>query len=308
MAGRPEKSAIVVAGPTAVGKTALAIDLALRLGTDILSADARQCYRELDIGVAKPSPQQLAAVPHHFIDSHSVTEPVNAALYETHALRRAAEVFSRHDTLVVCGGTGLYLRAFLEGMDMMPDVPPSVVAEAEQLLQSGGREALAVALRREDPLYAASGELSNPSRMLRALSFVRATGRSIRTFQQKRPADRPFHHLWIGLQLPRAELHARIGDRVDDMMGRGLLEEVRSLTPHRDRNALQTVGYRELFRHLDGEIPLDEAVELVKRNTRRYARRQITWFNAQPGMAWFHPGQEDRIGERIEGFLADLRT
>lgn len=305
---RREKTVIVVAGPTAVGKTALAVELARRLGTEILSTDARQCYRELSIGVAKPSALELAAVPHRFIHSHSVTDSVNAAVYEAYALQQAEDVFSRHDTLVVCGGTGLYLRAFLEGIDEMPEVPISFVHDAEALLRQGGREALADALRAEDPLYAANGEMQNPSRMLRALSFRRATGLSIRSFQRHRPVERPFRTLLLGLDLPRAELHARIEARVDAMMSEGLLEEVRSLASYRDLNALQTVGYRELFQHLDGVLSLEEAVELIKRNTRRYARRQLTWFHAMTGMEWFHPCRTEEVFTRVKGFLGELRT
>lgn len=299
----PEKTAIIIAGPTAVGKTALAVGLARRLGTEILSVDARQCYRELSIGVAKPSADELAAVPHHFIDSHSVTDTVNAAVYEAYALQAAKDVFSRHDTLVVCGGTGLYLRAFLEGIDEMPEVPASYVQEAETLLRQGGREALADALRSEDPLYAADGEMQNPGRMLRALSFRRATGRSIRSFQCHRAVERPFRTLLLGLDLPRAELHARIEARVDAMMSEGLLEEVRSLASYRSLNALRTVGYRELFQHIDGVLSFDEAIALIKRNTRRYARRQLTWFHGMSGMEWFHPGRPEEVYARVEAFL-----
>jgi len=305
---RPEKTAIVIAGPTAVGKTALAVGLARRLGTEILSVDARQCYRELSIGVAKPSAEELAAVRHYFIDSHSVTDTVNAAVYEAYALQRADDVFSRHDTLVVCGGTGLYLRAFLEGIDEMPEVPASFVHESEALLRLGGREALAAVLRLEDPLYAADGEMQNPSRMIRALSFRRATGLSIRSFQRRRVVERPFRTLLLGLDLPRAELHARIEARVDAMMSAGLLEEVRSLVAHRNLNALQTVGYRELFHHHYGALSIDEAVALIKRNTRRYARRQLTWFHATAGMEWYHPGRPEEVYARVGDFLGRLRT
>lgn len=302
------KAVIVVAGPTAVGKTALAVALARRLGTEVLSADSRQCYRELTIGVAKPSMEELSAVPHHFIDSHSVEDTVNAAVYEAYALQRATEIFTRRDTLVVCGGTGLYLRAFLEGIDKMPEVPPAFVREAETLLQKGGRTALAEALRMEDPRYAADGEMENPARMLRALSFVRATGQSIRSFQQRRPAVRDFSTLLIGLDLPRDELHARIEARVDAMMSEGLLEEVRSLSSLRHLNALQTVGYRELFQHLDGAMRWEDAVAFIKRNTRRYARRQLTWFHATAGMKWFHPGRSEEVFSCVDEFLAAIRT
>jgi tRNA dimethylallyltransferase len=304
----PEKTAIIVAGPTAVGKTALAVQLARRLDTEILSVDSRQCYRELSVGVAKPSADDLAAVTHHFIDSHSLTDNVNAAVFEAYALQAADDVFSRHDTMVVCGGSGLYLRAFLEGIDEMPEVPASFVHEAEALLRQGGREALAAALRSEDPLYAADGEMQNPGRMLRALSFRRATGRSIRSFQRRRVVERPFRTLLLGLDLPRAELHARIEARVDAMMSAGLLEEVRSLAAHRNLNALQTVGYRELFQHIDGGLSLDEAVALVKRNTRRYARRQLTWFHATAGVEWYHPGRPEEVYARVGDFLGRLRT
>jgi len=308
MAAATEKTVIIVAGPTAVGKTALAIQLAQHFDTEILSADSRQCYQELSIGVAKPSLREQAGIPHHFIDSHRVTDKVNVAVFESYAMSIAEDVWKRHDTLIVCGGTGLYLQAFLHGIDPIPPVPPAIRLEVERLWKEGGQTALAAALREEDPLYAADGEMSNPHRMLRALSVLRATGHSIRHFQHNTPADRPFRRCWIGLELPREALYARIDARVDAMMQQGLLEEVQSMWHHRHLNALQTVGYKELFQHLEGSSTREEAIAHIKKHTRHYAKRQLTWFHSISEIQWFEPGSEDEIFSYLKASLGPLRT
>jgi tRNA dimethylallyltransferase len=291
------KTAIVVAGPTAVGKTAAAIRLALHFDTEIVSADSRQCYREFRIGVARPSDEELAAVPHHFIASHGFEDDVTAAVFERYALDAAERILRERDHVVVVGGTGLYLKAFMDGMDDMPEVPQPFREEAERIFREEGLDALRNAVGKDDPLFASDGDMSNPHRMIRALSFKRATGASIRNYQIGTARERPFRIVRIGLELPRQELNRRIEARVDEMVAAGLLQEVEGLEGFRTHKALQTVGYREIFSYMDGEWGWDEAVDLVRQNTRRYAKRQMTWFRSDEKMFWCHP--ED-IGRMVD--------
>lgn len=297
------KVVIVVAGPTAVGKTALSIRLAEYLGTEILSADSRQCYRELNIGVARPSPEELQHIPHYFVASHSVGETVNAATYEQYALDAVEKIFSRSDTAVLVGGTGLYIRAFGEGLDEMPSIPEPVRAAVREGYRTGGLDWLQQELQAADPAWYAAGENRNPHRLMRALEVFRATGRSIRHFQEGAAATRDFHVIKIGLDLPRARLYERINARVDQMMEQGLLEEVRELLPYRQYKALETVGYKELFAYLDGDMSLPDAITLIKQNTRHYAKRQVTWFRKDPGFAWFEPGEPEKIAAYVNAQL-----
>jgi len=279
------------------------------LQTKIISADSRQCYRELNIGVAKPSPAELSAVHHYFINSHSIREDVNAAVFEQLALQWTADIFrdsgqpshgagaSKIDrslerslpTTVMVGGTGLYIKAFTDGLDEIPPVDPDVRRQLHQQYQQEGLAWLRQEISRLDPTFFAEGESLNPHRLLRALEVRLSTGRSILSFRSRTPQQRPFHIRKIGLQLPKEELHRRIHDRVDTMMQHGLLEEVKSLLPYRTHKALQTVGYKELFDYLDGACSLDEAVANIKTNTRRYAKRQLTWFRKDPAVQWTDP-------------------
>jgi tRNA dimethylallyltransferase len=273
-----QKEAIILAGPTAVGKTAEAIRLALLHQTEILSADSRQCFRELQIGVAKPTADELSQVRHHFINSHSIHDKVTAATYESYALKALEDIFSRADKAIVVGGTGLYIRALMQGLDEMPAVPEQIRQSVASLYQHEGLEGLQQAIRKEDPLFLKEGDIDNPRRLLRALEIIRTSGKSIRFFQQRAPVERPFAMKLTVMQLPREELYERINQRVDRMMEQGLLEEVKSLLPFRHLNALQTVGYRELFDYLDGQYSLEEAVAKIKQHSRHYAKRQITWW------------------------------
>jgi tRNA dimethylallyltransferase len=282
---------IIIVGPTAVGKTAAAIRLAEQLQTQIISADSRQCYRELNIGVAKPSPAELHAVHHYFIDSHSIREEVNAAIFEQLALQWAADIFRGTSTAVMVGGTGLYIRAFTDGLDDIPAADPDLRQRLRQQYQQDGIAWLQQEVRQLDPAFFAEGEQLNPHRLLRALEVRLSTGRSILSFRSRTPQQRPFHIRFIGLELPKEELHRRIHDRVDDMMQHGLPEEVKSLLPYRTHKALQTVGYKELFDYLDGACSLDEAVANIKTNTRHYAKRQLTWFKKNPAIQWTDPDQ-----------------
>lgn len=285
------KTCIIIAGPTAVGKTSLAIQVAKALGTEIISADSRQCYKELNIGVARPSPAELNQVKHHFIASHSVTEDVSAATFESYALEKAASLFSRHNTVVMVGGTGLYIKAFTEGLDDVPGIDPAIRSSIIAAYDLHGTDWLRDQLQKQDPLFYATGEMKNPQRMMRALEVMQSTGRSIRHFQTGRREERPFRTIKIGLNIERVELYDRISHRVDQMMHDGLLKEVEGLSSWQHLNALQTVGYAELFEHLKGKTSLESAVSLIKQHTRHYAKRQLTWFRRDADMHWFHPGE-----------------
>ncbi|MGJ7030520.1 tRNA (adenosine(37)-N6)-dimethylallyltransferase MiaA [Niabella hirudinis] len=278
---------IVIAGPTAVGKTAIAIETAKALGTVILSADSRQCFKELSIGVARPSAAELATAPHYFIASHSIHDEMNAALYETYALQLLKELFQRYPVIVLTGGTGLYIKALLEGLDPIPAVPEMIRQKIAHEYQANGIGWLETELAEKDPLFAARGEMRNPQRMMRALEVATATGKSILGFQSKISAERPFDTIRIGLELPRPRLYERINQRVDAMMNAGLEAEVSNLLPLRHLNALQTVGYQELFRYFDNTLTREAAVALIQQHTRHYAKRQLTWFKKQPGFHWF---------------------
>lgn len=281
---------IIIVGPTAVGKTAAAIRLARQLKTKIISADSRQCYRELNIGVAKPSPAELEAVHHYFINSHSIEAEVNAASFEELALGWTEDIFRTSPVAVMVGGTGLYIRAFTDGLDTIPPVDQAIRSQIRHDYEEHGLGWLQEEIRKYDPLFYAQGELQNPQRVMRALEVRMSTGQSILSFRTREPRGRPFDIKTIGLTLPKEELHRRIHDRVDAMMAAGLLEEVKGLLPYRHHNALQTVGYKELFEHLDGRLTLAEAVTAIKTNTRQYAKRQLTWFRRDLSVRWADPG------------------
>ncbi len=290
--GSESFTCIVIAGPTAVGKTDRAIQLARYFNTAIISADSRQCYKELSIGVAKPSLDQLKTVPHYFIDSHSVQQEVNASLFEQYALSAIQEIFRDKKIAVMVGGTGLYIKAFCEGIDKIPPIPDTIRKNITAEYEKKGMTWLQNEIKKNDPHYYNDGEIQNPQRLLRALEVKMHTGISIRIFQEGKKTNHPFNIIKIGLELPRAELYDRINRRVDQMMQEGLLEEVKSLLPFRKYNALQTVGYKELFQYLDGEISLEKAIDEIKKNTRHYAKRQLTWFKKDTGFNWFSPQDE----------------
>lgn len=280
---------LVIAGPTAIGKTAFAIEIAKRYRTEIISADSRQCYREMSIGVARPTEEDLKKVPHHFIANASVTEDINAGSFEQYALSAVSTIFQKNDLAVMVGGTGLYIQSFCQGIDPMPVIPEGIREAIIAEYQSKGLIWLQKELEQKDPAFWAVAERQNPQRLMRALEVLRATGGSIMKFRTSLKKIRPFRIQKIGLQIPREILHERIHQRVDQMMDAGLLEEVRSLLPYRSLSALQTVGYRELFDHLDGKISLDEAIAQIKTNTRHYAKRQLTWFSKDPDIQWINP-------------------
>lgn len=290
-----QKTVIIIGGPTASGKTAVAIQLAKWFGAEIISADSRQCFREMKIGVARPTDAELAAIPHHFIASHSIHDTVTAASFESYALQKAAELFQRHDVVIMVGGTGLYIRAFCEGFDPIPEIPEVVRAEVRSSYVMHGLPWLQAEVEKLDPQYFAAGEIQNPQRLMRALEVFKATGQSVLRFRRREKAQRPFRIVKLALELPKAQLHQNIGLRVDQMIQMGLVEEVRSLIPYQHLNALQTVGYRELFAFFSGESTLANAVEAIKRNTRQYAKRQMTWFRKDPHFYWFAPTEVEAV-------------
>lgn len=282
-----QPTVIIIVGPTAVGKTAFAIELANHFNTSVISADSRQCYKELTIGVAKPTAMELAAAKHYFIGSHSIHEEVNAGVFEKYALDAAAQIFKTNSTAVMVGGTGLYIKSFCEGIDAMPTISPDVRDRITQDYEKNGLGWLQQQVAAKDPKYwDSTHEKNNPQRLMRALEIVLSTGVSITSFQTDQKVTRPFNIVKVGLSMPREILYGRINNRVDAMMQEGLLQEVTGLLPHANSNALQTVGYKEIFAHLRGEISLEQAAMQIKQNTRQYAKRQMTWFTKDAAINW----------------------
>ncbi len=277
----------IICGPTAVGKTSFAIALAAFLKTEIISADSRQCFSELGIAVAKPSKEDLKKVTHHFIDSHSIAEEINAGIFEHYALQKVNVIFEKHQTAVMVGGTGLYIKAFCEGMDAMPVIDPVIRDNIKQEYTEKGMAWLQKQIALEDPLFWEQAEQENPQRLMRALEMIRSASISITLFRKSEKKSRPFKIVKIGLELPREILNQRINDRVDLMVQEGLLKEAEHLFPFRNNNALQTVGYQELFDYMEGKTTLEKAIELIKQHTRQYAKRQMTWFKKDSEINWF---------------------
>lgn len=273
-----KKTCIIITGATAVGKTNYGIELAQKYSTEIISADSRQCYKKLNIGVAKPSPEQLAAIKHYFINTHSIRDDVNVKVFEEYALGAVQKIFKKNDIAILVGGTGLYIKAFCEGIDDVPLVDEDIRKEISDSYNKSGIEWLQKEIKKRDPVYFAFGEIQNPQRMMRALGVKLVTGNSILDFHSGKKIKRDFDIKKINLEIPRDELYGRINKRVDDMMDTGLLKEAEGLFPFRHLNALQTVGYKELFDFIEGEVSLDKAIDDIKKNTRHFAKRQITWF------------------------------
>ena len=282
-----QPTVIIIVGPTAVGKTALAIEVANHFNTSIISADSRQCYQELSIGVAKPTATELAAAKHYFIGTHSINEEVNAGVFEKYALDAAAQIFKTNTVAVMVGGTGLYIKSFCEGIDAMPCIDPTLRNSIIEDYTTNGLSWLQEQVQKNDPVYwKQTAEQNNPQRLMRALEMVLTTGKSITHFQSAQKVTRPFNILKIGLSIPREILNERINSRVDAMMKEGLLQEVSNLLPSAHVNALQTVGYQEIFAQLRGEITLEDAVVQIKQHTRQYAKRQMTWFKKDAAVNW----------------------
>ena len=289
------KRLLVIVGPTGSGKTDLSIRLARHYGAPILSTDSRQFYRGMPIGTAQPTPDQLQAAEHHFIASHDLKEDLNCGSYETQALSCLEKLFAKHDWVIAVGGSGLYVRALCEGMDDLPQADPELREALSRRLETEGVDALAAELRELDPAYYATVDRRNPARVMRALEVCLQTGRPYSEQRTGVRRPRPFGIVKVGVDLPREELYARIDRRVDRMVADGLEAEARALSPYRTLNALQTVGYREFFDYFDGRTSYEEAVSLIKRNSRRYAKRQLTWFRRDPEIRWFGPWDDAAI-------------
>jgi tRNA dimethylallyltransferase len=286
---------LVVAGPTAVGKTSVAIDVARHFSSEIISADSRQFYRELKIGTATPSDEQLALVKHHFIGNLSLVEDYNVSRYEQEVLSILPDLFAKRTVVVMTGGSGFYIKAVCEGIDVLPDADPVLRKSLQVKLENEGLASLRGLLQKLDPEYYQIVDPANPNRIIRALEVCLATGKPYSGFRKQAPAKRDFRIIKIGLDLPREELHRNINNRVDRMMADGLEQEAREFYLVRHLNALNTVGYRELFDYFDGNCTLPEAVEKIKTNTRRYARRQLTWFHKDPDFTWMAPESENLL-------------
>lgn len=284
-----DKTVFIIAGPTAVGKTAVAIEVAKRFNTEIISADSRQCFKEMNVGVARPSPEELKAVTHHFIGTHSIRDDVTAVTFEDYALQKATALFQRHDVVVMTGGTGLYIKAFCEGLDAIPEVPGQIRESINKRYEKEGMAWLRQEIEKKDPWFYKHGEMQNPQRMMRALEVLEATGSSILDFRKGEKKQRPFRIIKVGLELSREELHQRIDIRVNKMMEAGLLDEVKVLLKYKEFNALQTVGYTELIKVVENKIALPAAVEEIKIHTRQYAKRQMTWFKKDKDITWIAP-------------------
>lgn len=297
---------MVVAGPTAVGKTAVAITLAKQLGTEIVSADSRQFYRELTIGTAKPSEAELREVRHHFINSHSIAEAYDAAQFGRDALPVIHGIFEHHDHAILCGGSGLYIKAVCEGFDDIPEVPDEVRAELTAQFNLHGIAWLQQRMQALDPEYLKTIDQQNPHRLIRALEVKIATGASIASFRTHQKLQHDFTIVKIGLELPREVLYRRIDERMDQMIAAGLFAEAGRLYPFKGHNALQTVGYQEIFDFMDGAYDREEAVRLLKRNSRRYAKRQLTWFKRDPDIRWFDPGEVEQILAYVRSFKLEV--
>ncbi len=290
-----QKTLIVVVGPTAVGKTAMGIALAKYFKTSIISADSRQFYQEMSIGTAKPTKEELAEAKHYFIDSHSIATDYTAGDYEREALQCLEELFKTTDVVIAVGGSGLFVRALTEGLDDLPKAPEEVRESLNQSFREHGLQPLQARLKEVDPTYYAKADIENPQRVIRALEVFEASGKPISHFMKNEAVKRPFNVISIGLNTDRAVLYERINRRVDIMMEQGLLAEVQSLSSYKNKPALLTVGYAELFDYLDGLISLEEAIEHIKQNSRRYAKRQITWFKKYGQTHWFEPSDVQAV-------------
>jgi len=294
------KTLVVLGGPTASGKTGVGIALAKHYRSEIISADSRQIYKETSIGTAVPAPGELAAVQHHFVQTKSLAEYYNASRYEFDVLKLLESLFSKHDVIFMVGGTGLYINAVCFGIDELPAVDPVIRNNLARLHQQKGIGALREELQQSDPVTFARVDLNNHFRILKALEVTRQTGRPYSSFLTHQKKERNFNVVRLALDMKREELYRRINQRVDTMIEKGLVEEVRRLEQFRDKNAMKTVGYREIFRYLDNSISLDEAIDLIKRNTRKYARKQLTWFRKDNMYPWFHPEDISAMLTHIE--------
>lgn len=291
---------VVLIGPTGVGKTELSLSIAERFNTCIVSADSRQLYADLKIGTAAPTPDQLARVPHHFVGTLKLTDYYSAAQYETEVMKKLEELFKEHEVVVLTGGSMMYVDAICKGIDDIPTVDAETRELMMQRYEAEGLEPLCQELKLLDPEYYNIVDLKNPKRVIHALEICYMTGQTYTSFRTRTTKERPFHIIKVGLTRDREELYDRINRRVDIMMQDGLLEEARHVYAYKHLNSLNTVGYKEMFKYLDGEWDLDFAIEKIKQNSRIYSRKQMTWFKRDTEITWFHPDQQEEIMQHIE--------
>ncbi len=298
----PAPLLIVVTGPTAAGKTAFSITLAKHFKTEIISADSRQFYREMEIGTAKPTRSELEQAPHHFINSHSIHDSYSAGKYETEALECIEKLFKKHDKLVMTGGSLLFINAVCEGLDALPQADAAIREKYNRLLLEQGIAALQQELKIKDPDYYKNADIHNPRRLIRALEVTELCGLPYSAMRSRQPKKRSFDIIKIGLKTQKGQLTEAINRRVDDMLRRGWLDECKKLYPYRHLNALQTVGYKEIFGFLDGKYNWADTVERIKIETRHYAKRQLTWLKREKDMVWFLPSQTGEAIQHIDAF------
>lgn len=301
------KHLIVIVGPTGSGKSDLAIEIAERYGAPIISTDSRQFYRGIPIGTAQPDAEQLQRVEHHFIASHDLKQEFNCGAYETEALAKLEELYRKHDVVVAVGGSGLYIKALCEGMDSLPEAEPELREELARRLRGEGLESLCEELRQRDPAYYEEVDRNNPARVLRALEVCISTGLPYSSMRTGEKRQRPFNIIKLGIDMERERLYERINRRVNVMMQMGLEQEARAVYHLRTLNSLQTVGYREMFDYFDGTISRDEAIELIKRNSRRYAKRQMTWFRRDEEIKWVDTANKQIIEEYLDSKICTLK-
>ncbi len=304
----PVKTLIVIAGPTAIGKTSLSILLAQQFNCSILSADSRQFFKELNIGTAKPTAQEMQGVPHFFINSHSVTEDYNVGKYEADAIELLDKLFLKDDVVILVGGSGLYIDAVCKGFDDLPEADAVVRNKINTLYETDGIEGLQNLLKQLDETYYNQVDLQNPQRISRALEVCLTTGKAYSSLREGKTKQRNFNIIKIGLNTSREILYKRINNRVDAMMENGFLEEVKQLQQYKHLNSLQTVGYKELFDSLDGKTELNTAIDLIKQNTRRYAKRQLTWFRRDEEIKWFEPIELQSIFNYLKSEISNFKN
>ncbi len=286
---------IVITGPTAVGKTQLTLELAKHYGIPVINADSRQIYKELKIGTASPTEEQLKQVRHYFVGSKSINDYYNASMYEQEVMQLLERLFTTSRVQMLSGGSMMYIDAVCNGIDDIPTIREDIRTEMKRRYQEEGLEALCEDLKKLDPEHYETVDRQNYRRVIHALEICYQTGKTYTSFRKQTKKERPFKIVKIGLNRNREELYKRINQRVDNMMAQGLLDEARAMAPYREVNALNTVGYKELFDYMDGRWPLEEAVERIKGNTRRYARKQLTWYKRDENIRWFHPDQQQEI-------------
>ncbi len=298
---------ISIVGPTAIGKTALSIELAKYFTTEIISADSRQFFKEMSIGTAKPSADEMQNIKHHFIDSHSISEEYNVGKYETEAIELLDDLFKKKEIVIMVGGSGLYVDAVCKGLDELPEAQPEIRNNISTLLQEKGIEALQELLKKLDNDYYQQVDLMNPQRLSRALEVCLSTGKPYSQMRLGKEKKRNFEPIKVGLNTSRETLYENINKRVDKMMEQGLLDEVKKLINYKNKNALQTVGYKELFDYIENKTTLNEAVELIKQHTRNFAKRQLTWFKRDEEIQWFEPDEKEKIIAYIDTIIKNQK-